>query len=195
MKSEKIDRRIQYTKTILRQSLLDLMKEKPIGKITVTDICKLADINRNTFYSHYASPQALLAQMQDELFYKIKSSIDRFINEGTNTTILIRDTCSMFVELGDLGKTLFSEYGDKDFFARVMNLPYDSALEEWYGKEIEINIDKRHLEWLFTFIVNGSSAVVKNWVQTGMKESPSEVATFIEKIATQNIYPDMSTDK
>ena len=195
MKSEKTDRRIQYTKMVLRQSLLDLMKEKSIEKITVTDICKLADINRNTFYSHYASPQDLLAQMQDELFNKIKNSIDRFINEGISATILLRETCSMFVELGDLGKTLFSEYGDKNFFMRVMNLPYNSAIEEWYGKEIDINIDKRHLEWLYTFIVNGSSAVMKNWVQTGMKESPTDVATFLEKISTHNFVRDMSTDK
>jgi len=184
MKSEKIDRRVQYTKMVLRQSLLDLMKEKPIGKITVTDICKFANINRNTFYTHYGSPQDLLTQMQDELYFKIKNSIDRFINEGTSATILLRDTCSLFVELGDLGKTLFSEYGDKDFFARVMNIPYDRAVAEWYGKEINLNTDQRHLEWFYTFIVNGSSAVVKNWVQTGMKESPTDVATFLEKIAT-----------
>ena len=195
MKSEKIDRRVQYTKMVLRQSLLDMMKENPIGKITVTDICKLADINRNTFYTHYASPQDLLAQMQDELFYKIKNSIDRFINEGTNATVLLRETCSLFVELGDLGKALFSEYGDKDFFTRVMSLPYESAVAEWCGKEIETNIDKRHLEWLYTFIVNGSSAVIKNWVQTGMKESPTDVATFLERIATHNVVPEVSLDK
>lgn len=195
MKSEKIDRRIQYTKMVLRQSLLDLMKEKSIDKITVTEICKFADINRNTFYAHYASPQDLLAQMQDELFNKIKNSIDQFINDGTSTATLLRDTCSLFVELGDLGKTLFSEHGDKNFYMRVMSLPYDRAVAEWYGKEIDINIDKRHLEWFYTFIVNGSSAVIKNWVQTGMKESPTDVATFIEKIANHNVIPDMSTEK
>ena len=38
------DRRTKYTKTVIRQALFDLLQEKPINKITVTDVCKLADI-------------------------------------------------------------------------------------------------------------------------------------------------------
>ena len=47
------DRRTKYTKSVIRQALFDLLKEKPLNKITVTDICKMADINRSTFYSYY----------------------------------------------------------------------------------------------------------------------------------------------
>ena len=40
------DRRTKYTKSVIRQALFDLLKEKPFKiKITVTDICKMADIN------------------------------------------------------------------------------------------------------------------------------------------------------
>ena len=53
MAVERSDRRVRYTKTVLKQSLLELMKDRPIGKITVTEICRLADVNRNTFYAHY----------------------------------------------------------------------------------------------------------------------------------------------
>ena len=38
------DRRTKYTKSVIRQALFDLLKEKPLNKITVTDICKMADI-------------------------------------------------------------------------------------------------------------------------------------------------------
>ena len=34
------DRRTKYTKSVIRQALFDLLKEKPLNKITVTDICK-----------------------------------------------------------------------------------------------------------------------------------------------------------
>ena len=43
------DRRTKYTKSVIREALFDLLKEKPLAKVTVTDICKLADINRSTF--------------------------------------------------------------------------------------------------------------------------------------------------
>lgn len=64
------DRRTKYTKNVIRQALMELLKEKPISKITVTDICKLADINRSTFYSYYEDVYALMTQMQNELFEK-----------------------------------------------------------------------------------------------------------------------------
>ena len=57
------DRRTKYTKSVIRQALFDLLKEKPLNKITVTDICKMADINRSTFYSYYEDVYALLTQM------------------------------------------------------------------------------------------------------------------------------------
>ena len=34
------DRRVKFTKMVLRESLLELMREKPIGEITVTELCK-----------------------------------------------------------------------------------------------------------------------------------------------------------
>jgi len=36
MKRRKTDQRIRYTKMVIKQSLLDLMKKKPINKITVS---------------------------------------------------------------------------------------------------------------------------------------------------------------
>ena len=50
---KKEDRRVRYTKLAIRESFLALLSEKPIEKISVTEICKRADINRGTFYSHY----------------------------------------------------------------------------------------------------------------------------------------------
>ena len=38
------DRRVKFTKMVLRESLLELMREKPIGEITVTELCKNARV-------------------------------------------------------------------------------------------------------------------------------------------------------
>ena len=48
-----MDRRTSYTQNLIRKSLLSLMQHKPFTKITGTEICKLAEINRGTFYLHY----------------------------------------------------------------------------------------------------------------------------------------------
>lgn len=41
------------SKKLIINALVDLLDEKPLDKITVTDIVKKADINRGTFYAHY----------------------------------------------------------------------------------------------------------------------------------------------
>ncbi|MBR2046994.1 MAG: TetR/AcrR family transcriptional regulator [Oscillospiraceae bacterium] len=47
------DRRTRYTHSVIKQSLLELLRQKPFEKITVTELCKVSEINRGTFYLHY----------------------------------------------------------------------------------------------------------------------------------------------
>lgn len=58
------DRRVKYTKMILRQSLIEVLKEKPISRLTIKELCERADINRATFYSHYSDQFDLLKQIE-----------------------------------------------------------------------------------------------------------------------------------
>ena len=71
----KIDRRVLYTKMFLKESLLELMKEKPIDKITPTELCRHAGINRNTFYKHYYTTRDLLQEIEEEFSAQLVESI------------------------------------------------------------------------------------------------------------------------
>ena len=48
-----MDRRTKYTKNIIKETFIDLLSEKDISKVSVSEICKIADINRATFYRYY----------------------------------------------------------------------------------------------------------------------------------------------
>lgn len=52
-KIQKLDRRTRYTRQTIKDILLEELKTKPYNKITVTEICKKAEMNRGTFYLHY----------------------------------------------------------------------------------------------------------------------------------------------
>ena len=54
------------SRRFIRQALMDLLREKSFEKITVTDIVNRADINRSTFYAHYADVRALMEEIQNE---------------------------------------------------------------------------------------------------------------------------------
>ncbi len=67
------DRRIDRTKKALREAILALIVEKPISKISITELCNIANINRATFYAHYDTQEELLRSIETE-------EVDKFIN-------------------------------------------------------------------------------------------------------------------
>ena len=67
MPGKKQDARVRYTKMVIKSSLMELMQAKPVAKITVTEICERAGINRATFYAHYNDPTDLLQSIEREL--------------------------------------------------------------------------------------------------------------------------------
>ena len=54
------DRRVQKTRTALRDALLDLMVERGWDGIDVRTLCERANVGRSTFYLHHPNKEALL---------------------------------------------------------------------------------------------------------------------------------------
>jgi AcrR family transcriptional regulator len=160
----------------LRESLLALMKEKPIAKITPTELCRHANLNRNTFYSHYDSPEALLKSIEEELYEKVRASIENSLKSGS-ISALLREICQVIYENRDLCSVLFSEYGDKDFLRQIIYLAHDKTIGEWQAAGMRTGNEQ--VELLYCFSVNGSVSVIQKWIQEGMEMSTKQVAQFI----------------
>ena len=62
----KESRRVTMTKMLLKTALIELMQEKPFQQITIKELCEQADLNRTTFYLHYADQSAVLREIEDE---------------------------------------------------------------------------------------------------------------------------------
>ena len=69
-----MDRRVKYTKKVIKDTLLELLQKKDISSITVKEICDLADINRGTFYRYYLDVYDLLKNIEQEFIDEIKES-------------------------------------------------------------------------------------------------------------------------
>lgn len=64
----KEDRRIRKSKNALKKALLLVMNKKPLSKISVSELCAFADLNRSTFYANYESCDALLTEIHKDFF-------------------------------------------------------------------------------------------------------------------------------
>lgn len=58
------DKRIRKTKKTLKTTLIQMLKEETFDQVSITELCKNADIGRITFYSHYSDKFALV----DDIF-------------------------------------------------------------------------------------------------------------------------------
>ena len=58
------DKRIRKTKKTLKTTLIKMLKEETFDQVSITELCKNADISRITFYSHYSDKFALV----DDIF-------------------------------------------------------------------------------------------------------------------------------
>lgn len=68
---QKEDLRIIRTRKTLSDTLLEMMEEESIEKISVINLCSRAMVNRATFYAHFEDKYHLLSFALDELKDKI----------------------------------------------------------------------------------------------------------------------------
>ena len=52
----------------IKKVFIELIQNKEISEITVSDICKKANLNRSTFYSNYIDIYDLADNIKDDLF-------------------------------------------------------------------------------------------------------------------------------
>jgi Transcriptional regulator len=178
MEDKKSDRRTKYTKMVIKQALLDLMAENTLNKITVTDICKQADINRGTFYTYYSDPYDLLNQIEDEFFSEIRDVLEK-------SKILDNDYAFLVQILEYISKSRalcrIILDGDKLFVQKLVNLAHDKSISEYQA--LSSAASGEELELIFTFIANGIVGVIQFWLQNDLKQNPRELAELIRKMS------------
>jgi AcrR family transcriptional regulator len=60
MTEEKVDKRVQRTRNLLKRALMQLVDEKGYDGVTIQDIVERANLGRTTFYLHYDNKDDLL---------------------------------------------------------------------------------------------------------------------------------------
>ncbi|MCD7982347.1 MAG: TetR family transcriptional regulator C-terminal domain-containing protein [Clostridiales bacterium] len=171
------DRRTKYTKSVIRQALFELMKDRPINKITVTDICKTADINRSTFYSYYEDVYALLASIQNDLFEDVVFTL--------STENWFEDLLKLVDENKDLCQVLLGPHGDASFIRQLIYLGYENSIKIWKG--MYPNAAPDLLDYFYAYMSSGVIGVLENWVCSDYQLSTKEVGNILMGITMQGL--------
>ena len=103
-----MDLRIQRTKAAIKSAFLELRAEKPVEKITVTELTKLANINKATFYLHYSDIYALSDEIEDSLIDEVLNDLNVKGNFFENPKQYANDIFSALVAHRSDIDTIFS---------------------------------------------------------------------------------------
>lgn len=163
----KTDARVRYTKQAIRNAFLELLKKFPVEKITVTEICHIAEINRATFYRYYESQYDLLSSLETEMFDEIKKSAYQYKNDIDKLTEII---FIKFSEQKELWSLLLSDHADLGFLSKIY-----AFFDEYFAKEGTSTESRLK----YHFLLYGYSGIFNHWIKSGMKETPEEMAAFV----------------
>ncbi|TAH74748.1 MAG: TetR/AcrR family transcriptional regulator [Anaerolineaceae bacterium] len=181
MKSVKDDRRVKYTKMVLKDSFISLLEKKDISQITVKEICENADINRATFYSHYTDVYDLLKKIENELLENVNVHLLQLYQKGkkVNETDLAEKIFGYIKENAKLCKLLLSERGDLSFQKKIMILVYDKIINDLTDNN---KISREDAEYVYSFAITGCVGIVQKWLDDDMKKSPRFMADMVLKL-------------
>ncbi len=85
------------TKRALASALKALMQEEPFAKISISDICKRCDMNRNSFYYHFADKYELVNWIFDTEFVTLISDKSATCSHKESVELLEK-ICTYFYE-------------------------------------------------------------------------------------------------
>lgn len=173
------------TKDKIKEALTEMLDQKPYDDITAVALCAYAGVNRATFYYHYDSVDAVLAEMEEEM----EREFTKWITQATIN------------EIGAVEKSFYVAFFE--FVAR-----YAGVCRMLIGTKHKSNFLKRALEagrtkvvsvmsrlypdcpaskidYYYIFVSNGFLGLLEYWLTSGMRESINEIAEIGEKVSSK----------
>lgn len=162
----------QFTKTAIRSSLIRLLEEKPLNKISVMDIARDCGINRNTFYYHYSDIPALLEEFvreESDAIIRKYPSIET-LEEGVKAVLefaLNRKTAVMHI-YHSVNREVFEMY-----LWRVLDYVTRNYLKTILG---ERSLQEEDMETMATSLKSICFGFIADWMEKDM--SDEQLGTF-----------------
>ena len=167
------------SRKLINDALADMLQEKPLDKITVTDVVAKAGINRGTFYAHYADIPDVINHLIQNTFSQIRQVL-------SSEPQLIKVPGAL---LGQIQKILEE---DLEFYKKVMNSSAASVMyEQLVGITLDYllrtpqtfsDMDREQYELTIRFCAGGLGNLYRDWFEGKLDMSISELTAAAQKL-------------
>lgn len=169
-----IDARVVKTRQVLRDATLELAATSPIESIAVSDICRVAGVNRATFYRHASSPVEILASILLEDLDNLRGVFIDQVAGHENSMIEIWQSITnqtithvrRFYAVYKVGLTSASNGALENLFRQHV----EQSMKQLFASQVELLPRSKDLD--IEFLANalpaslaaGLTAVLRSWV-------------------------------
>lgn len=179
--SENFDRRQIKTKKAIIGAFFTLLQEKNISKITITELSKLANIDRKTFYLHYGSITELYNDLGNMLVTLIKKEIIEYSANDKTPYSLFASINDIISEKIDLFKDIARNNDFSDFILRIKDI-LSEELINLYGQKNTPASERFKLTT--EFIASGTISMYLKWLKGDTNITMDELALLAAEMIT-----------
>lgn len=150
------------------KAFVNIIQEKELNEISVSEICKLAHLNRSTFYANYID----IYDLAEKVAYEIESEVVELYSEERTTKNNSHNYLKLFKHIKE----------NQIFYNTYFKLNMDKL---FIIKEYDTNLSKhlyndQFIDYHIEFFMAGLNAIIKKWLQNGCQESPEEINAILE---------------
>ena len=159
------DKRIIKTRTNIKRAFMELVEEREINKISVSDLASKAYVNRSTFYLHYSDVSAVASEIEEEISNRISHCIEEFsISDIYSSTLnLFRTLTKRLDENERLKRYLIFSTNSVHVIARLKDIFVEKTLKSL--KNIFPWISEKDITFQLVYAASGTVDCYVKWVR------------------------------
>ena len=168
--------RTAMTRNVLIDTFLEISEEKPIDKITVSELAGKAGYNRSTFYQYFNDTYHILSYIEDELLIYIKDTVISQIGKVHSERFFIDMFIKINEEKGKILKLLFSD-GNSNFHRKLKE-----ALIPLFATQMNLPVNDKQTVYKLDFYLSGIISILSRWVTSETPMATEEYAVLMREI-------------
>ncbi len=171
------NQRVRLTKKLFKSSLVELLKENSIYNISVTELCKKAELNRSTFYKYYENIFDVMADIEYDVINEGGKCIKEINGKDINDIYKsVNELLLNIKENKDAYFVIMNKENDSEFYQNMLKKVIDFFKHQ--TKLLNINIEDNE-NYIYSYIISGSASVIKNWINLNFDKPSMEIAKLI----------------
>ena len=173
------NRRVRITKKMIKDAYLELLENNPSEKISVTKICKAADVNRSTFYAYYEDTISLRQDIEDDVLEQIPLLSD--IPEAITSDKQFVDMLEQFFSYIQKNQRMF-----RILIIQSDNQSFSRHLIETVLKKYHVESQTKNLlltEYQYVFVVSGVIGLLGTWIEGNFPINARQLSEFALQMA------------